>query len=333
MSIFGCYPLRRSRTFYEYIEDNNYEELYTGVSFTSEFDKESVMDIVEDWFYFRRICDEDAKFKRFFNRKMKLSIDQYNSLHRADTIDIDPMVSQYIERLVELESATDRKSIGFNKTDNENTGSVTSERTPDLTTDITNTDESTSKDTGTIRDLGESNTNSTGNTSGETSSTDTSNTHNKDLNGKLPMSAAYGNGLPSSLDWKNASEQNESEGESNSESTSTNRSDTETDTRIDSENTRTLNTTKTDESSGNTKQHQTGNEITVTTNTGSGLVNNNSSDETAINIKNETKEIQTGRSGILPQEALEKYKDYIRRQTAVKWLLEELEVLFLPLLD
>ena len=57
---------------------------------------EATIQMIEDRFYFREICD-DEKMTRFFQRTLDTVRDRYRQILRIETIKFDPLVSKYFE--------------------------------------------------------------------------------------------------------------------------------------------------------------------------------------------------------------------------------------------
>ena len=57
---------------------------------------EATIQMIEDRFYYREICDDD-KMERFFQRTLDTVRDRYRSILRIETIKFDPLVSRYFE--------------------------------------------------------------------------------------------------------------------------------------------------------------------------------------------------------------------------------------------
>lgn len=319
-----------------------------------------------DWYGFREVCDDD-KFVTFYRRKLSIVADQYNGLLRVQKTQFDPMVSNYVERLIEHAANSTRTTSG-DTTVTRGTGStVTSTRTPDLTT----TDKRTAGGTDTTsREDGGSDTRTasqsidektaTASDTTDTTTRNNSSTENGSSTDKTaeaqknnPQSISYAGATAGSLpglDWSYMSgqRQNESEGttqrqitgndttetthsgaardnytertgtNSNTDTTTYGKTGTDTTTygRTDDTTTKTTGTDKTE-----TTTTQNGSDKTATTGT----------DATETGGTDKVRE--TGRGGILPQEALEKARDYIMGTNAFLWLIGQLDPCFFGLYD
>ena len=153
--------------------------LWTG----SEIDPDTQA-LILDWFSRRQIPDD---FDHFFRRTAK-SVDwQYNQLIRLESVQWDPMVSDYLERQI----VTTGK--GTTKSNGSTTQSGKIDGTTSGTNNNTTTTETSSSDT----------LDSTG-----TSQND-NNVDNKQLSGATPDSATYQDQFPETLNWRYLSSQGE----------------------------------------------------------------------------------------------------------------------------
>ena len=185
---------------------------------------EATIQLLSDWFDSRFLCDDD-NFERFFVRQINLDYWQYNQLLRLQSVEFDPMVSQYLERWVNRTGTQDNTSKTTGKTSDSGTGSSTVEGTASSTPGVTETSETTrtpnttttSTSTPGVRESTETihtpNTKvtSTGSSDGDSSGTSetssqttdasinsgtnstevTSSTNTKSLSGVLPDSSTY----------------------------------------------------------------------------------------------------------------------------------------------
>lgn len=314
----------------EYIKNNTDSSMWEGIDLNPSYQFPIIKNIIEDWFKYRYISDNE-RFGFYFNRKFRIIQKQYEDLFRNETIEIDPFVTNYLERELDYDGTLNILRNIENDGTITNTTEGTSQRTPNITTETKGTGTITTTDTGTIENNGTSTTNSEFNNTSNTTNDESGSEHNKSLNGKLPMSSGYGTGgFPSSLNWQNASEQNETD-ETNTKKTTTNTTNggtsedsntTDSIQTLDTENLQTRDTTTTTTSTGNEQ---------TTQNSTSTNKNNGTQKETGEHTnKNNTKERMTGRSGILPSEILTKYRNYIYNTNSTEWVLNELEVCFLP---
>lgn len=332
-----------TKTFYEFITDNPDVDLYADTDYDV-----ITKDIIEDWFYFRKIVDNE-KFAHFFNRKLRIINYQFNQLYRFETIKIDPFVANYMEKehsykrtmqtLRNLEQKTlyeaSEKDLGTIVTESEST------MTPNLKSTKKETSDFNTKNTGDIKNILDLKTVNDGSTSSDTSNTTTNDLTNRQLNGTLPMSDGYVDGFPENLNWENASTQGEAKNtgtvsdSGNSSGTSTN---TETRTGTDTQ------TQDTNEKFSGTKDSlsdYTGNSKTNKNETETHNLTKDNNSSTDHNTKSNGsdaenssyKEILTGRNGILPSQALEEARNYMYNTNSMKWLLDQLEVCFLSQLN
>lgn len=103
---------------------------------------EATIQLLSDWFDSRFLCDDD-NFERFFVRQINLDYWQYNQLLRLQSVEFDPMVSQYLERWVNRTGTQDNTSKTSGKTSDSGTGSSTVQGTTSSTPGVTETSETT----------------------------------------------------------------------------------------------------------------------------------------------------------------------------------------------
>ena len=355
-------------TLSEYIEKNGDDKMWDGVIFAPTENSSVIKSIVEEWFEFRRVTD-NIRFPKYFNRKMKILVTQYNELYRLEQIQIDPMVTKYLERELTYDGAVNAAKA-VESTDNkiyDGSYKQNGSTTTDLTYGSTGTD--TTEHTGTVKDNETQDANGNITNSGTISDkidgtvkldTDNlTNTHNvttgsnsgRSLNGNLPMSETYGTGLPEAFDWKNASAQSENKDTNTSdllgdvtdvknETTTTDQTKTRTlgDKSETSDNLTTNGTKTYDETFTETKNLKN-TETGTKSFDNSGTSNNKTNTTKNSNEKNDekknstTRERYTGRNGYMPSEMLTAYRTYIYNTNATKWLLNELEVCFMADFD
>lgn len=160
---------------------------------------EATQTAIVNWFQFRKVSDND-KFVAYFQRLLKANEEQYINYMRIQTVQFDPLVTQYMERLLNRDGSSSEKD----KDTTVNTGN-----------DTVNT-------SGTAKTNNSDN--SVTDSRGVDSTTQNGETGDKSMNAQLPQSSTgAGAGLPKNLNWKYATQQDERRGTSknNSKSEST----------------------------------------------------------------------------------------------------------------
>ena len=160
---------------------------------------EATQTAIVNWFQFRKVSDND-KFVAYFQRLLKANEEQYLNYMRIQTIQFDPLVTQYMERLL-------------------NRDGVNSEKDKDTTV---NTGNDTINTSGTAKTNNSDN--SVTDSRGSDSTTQNGETGDKSMNAQLPQSSTgAGAGLPANMNWNYATQQDERKGTSknNSKSEST----------------------------------------------------------------------------------------------------------------
>lgn len=318
----------------------------------------ATIDALTDWFGLRYLCDDDH-FSVFYTREINMLQWQYDQLLRLESVQFDPMVSQYMERWANrtgddthnVESNTE----GTNKQNTTGTTSGTSTTTPGVTettetvsrpnttTTVTGTSEGTSEGNGSSESTTKDASGGTSDTSGSTQSK----TRNHSLSGVLPDSSTYGtgtaageDGMPNALNWTYASGQNGSVGSDDSTTgskttTSNEASGESSTTTTDSTRTNTESTSTTEVSGTDTTEvthSRTGKDSTENQSTNEGTVtgeNTGKTTEQGTNTFSHTdKEISTGR-GEAPQDMLDRARSYILKMNAFDWLRKQLDSCFL----
>lgn len=160
---------------------------------------EATQTAIVNWFQFRKVADND-KFVAYFQRLLKANEEQYINYMRIQTVQFDPLVTQYMERLLNRDGSSSEKD----KDTTVNTGN-----------DTVNT-------SGTAKTNNSDN--SVTDSRGVDSTTQNGETGDKSMNAQLPQSSTgAGAGLPENLNWNYATQQDERKGTSknNSKSEST----------------------------------------------------------------------------------------------------------------
>lgn len=160
---------------------------------------EATQTAIVNWFQFRKVSDND-KFVAYFQRLLKANEEQYINYMRIQTVQFDPLVTQYMERLLNRDGSSSEKD----KDTTVNTGN-----------DTVNT-------SGTAKTNNSDN--SVTDSRGVDSTTQNGETGDKSMNAQLPQSSTGASaGLPDNLNWNYATQQDERKGTSknNSKSEST----------------------------------------------------------------------------------------------------------------
>lgn len=249
------------------------------------------------------MCDDD-RFGFYFHRRLRAAQWQYNQYLRIESVEFDPMVGSYLERLIE----TAASSTGTQSQNGTGKEVATGSQSGNNTVNVTSSGNSATEETGSN--------NQTVETTDKETMEQTNNQDNQQLTGATPDSSVYpAAGFPEALQWQFASGQSEAKGtgtvnsETNREGSSTsnggNSSSSETDT------------------SGT--EHTTGESSAESEST----VNRENASETYDERSSDTqvKERATGRSEA-PQEMLQRARDYILGTNAFMWLLKQLDITF-----
>lgn len=295
-------------TMRDYDELKTLEEFLQGAKISTLFEgttiDEATQQALYNWFKFRKVCDNE-KFQLFFNRLVTAHSEQYYSLVRVQSIKFDPLVTQYMERLIdrsatnsENEKRTSSRSGNANNTDRTTGGDTTA---TEGSASTTNTDNVNTTQKGTQK----------GSQNGSS--------NDKSMSAQLPQSSTgAGAGLPDALNWNYATQQDESK--------NTNEQNTNNET--------TGNSTSNGTSKGTATNEQTTKVTHNTTVTGSNNHNENEMSNGERNGSNSevVKERSTGRSGETP-ELLSKAITYISKTNAFFWLVDKLEAVFMTVYE
>lgn len=285
----------------------------------TQIDK-ATQDLLFDWYKYRYVCD-NVRFPTYFNRQLRLYQDQYLAQVRLQLVEIDPMVSEYMERqILRSNQSTGEVTGKTSGTRNQTgTGGGTIDTTQDNTTDVT------ANAAGTTYNVSHE--------SGKDNDTITRKEHvtgkdgAKSLGGNTPDSSLYPDGgFPANLAWRYASNQAESQ-------STTDRTNDITETDASTyERDANGNQATTDDSTSKSVGHGVG----KTTES-----NNTSLDETTSGTTSETtsgtqeddmRERYTGRHEA-PQDMLDRARQYIRQTNAFAWLLDRLDNVFMMVYD
>lgn len=325
---------------------------------------DATIQLLADWFGFRTIVDDD-KFTTFFLREINIDAWQYKELLRLESIEIDPMVSNYIERWVRRKGTNTSNITRSESSNGTTTGRTTSNGSSTSSPGVTEETETITTPNTTVTTHGDASGTSSGESestrSGESTSkgTNKSKTTNegegsrKALSGVLPDSSTYAtggsagidiNGFPNALNWgytntqngerTNSKDSSSNEGETNQEDTD---SSTESGTQsatTSSESSSTTTTSGTDTSTTTTTRR--GSDETTTTDTrtdeGTSESSSNGTEKGDNTFNNEDREISTGR-GEAPQDMLKRAKEWFSTMNAFKWLTGKLDNCFLGVYD
>ena len=194
--IYNCYSdsYDNLKTFQEVLQAQT-----QAVVFGDTQIDEATQTAIVNWFQFRKVSDND-KFVAYFQRLLKANEEQYINYLRIQTVQFDPLVTQYMERLLNRDGSSSEKD----KDTTVNTGN-----------DTVNT-------SGTAKTNNSDN--SVTDSRGVDSTTQNGETGDKSMNAQLPQSSTgAGAGLPENLNWMYATQQDERKGTSknNSKSEST----------------------------------------------------------------------------------------------------------------
>lgn len=315
---------------------------------------------VYDQFCLRRINEIEEiagvnVWELHLKNQLRLISEQYKQYLRVETTQIDPLVTQYMERQV-LSTRRGTQTTTLNhsnaRTDNLSISS-TGSSTPGVVETRRTVGQSTSggtdnTDTGETLDRTSKETRDTTRTDNLQDQTtyDTTNETTSDsraMNSQLPQSVSYSSGgtssrdsgLPGSMDWTVATAQQENDGTQ----TVTNEGTETTGHTGTSKDTGTITTTESGSPTGynrNTYSGTTDNDVTETvtktgsdaqtrtdTHTGTQTLTTTGTDTVGNDQDDNTRERLTGRTGS-PQELLEAARTYILRTNAFEWLCDRL---------
>lgn len=280
---------------------------------------DETQELLADYFWDRYVTDDD-RFIRYFTRNLKRVANKYNNDLRVETIQIDPMVTKYLEEQEFLKSkgeSTRQKTAADEKTQvRTNQGTVTVKTDDTSTNDVNSTNSATTSGTH----------NETNVVDQDTTEHDTDTIRQRDLQSDMPHSNVSGvtsGGLMANVNWRYASGMTDHGEDNSSNKTGTNDSTTKingTDSVTESGKAETTSSGKLD-----------GTQVTTRNDgyTQSDTQNKNDSENGTETRNDEKRRVYTGRDGIAA-EILSKTRDYIRRSTAFEMLLDELEICFMP---
>lgn len=317
---------------------------------------EATQDAIIFWYGERQICD-DVLFERYFKRLLNAIHDQYINYLRIQTVKIDPLVSDYMERLVKdtTEGTTSGKTTrkgstvtdgtsnttngNTSTTEGTNTGTIKSEGGGTSSETVGETNGGTVKNTGTVKDEASSDGNSTSMVDGENHTT------NMNANADIPQSPQNTDGsFPEKLNWQYQSGQSQGKNDATDKRRTTEtHQDTNTTTRTDDTTTTTEGQASKTASGETTTDNTTTNDLKNTSKTtvnGTGskkddvTVTTDGSDTTEGSTKNtgEHTEQYSGRHEA-PQDLLDRCRSYILQTNAFMWLVSQLQECFRGVLD
>lgn len=340
------------QTFGEWASEHDFASLFTG----SQIDAATQQNILS-WFFTRKVFTNDVEdFKRKFKIKLFTIESQYLNYLRVESTQFDPMVQNYMERLIQgignATQSTDVASTGGVTTTTDAENATKTDATKDINQTVTTTEDSSDK-TDERRSglnkttyIGHRDTDETGTVKGTVSTTELTDelTDNKDLRGNLPRSSTYSSGVPTNLDWSMTSTQEQRRGTTATEKDGTTTTDSRTnrDESVNTNDTTTLsidediNKTGSAEKSGratttgketnDTSVDGTTHSVAKTENTGTTATTGETATET------ETKERYSGRSQA-PQDMLDRARNYILKTNAFTWLTTQMESVFMSIYE
>lgn len=327
-----------------YLDEATETALYNYFSFRKVGDNQEVM---------RKDGTSVTLFEAYFKRTLVMYAKQYLDLLRVQTIEFDPMVTNYLERLVNnVRSNAQSKNTEVSNVSTGNTGSTT--KTTDSrkgnetgnrhSEDVGNHNVTTDNDTTTV--TSDSGTvQSSSKTDRDTKTNDT-NTHDgthgdRQMQAELPQSATgAGAGLPSDLNWAYATRQQESDGKEkhtdkhdgtvkDSETGSNTQQSTNSGTQ---KNTGTVKVIDIDETNRdentNINRTETGESSTQGNVQTTQRVDNTGKETNTGNETGETKERLSGRNAS-PASLLTEAREYVMRTNAWVWLTNKLDKCFM----
>ena len=283
------------KTFQEVIDEQGQAAVF-GTTTLDEATQQSII----NWFKFRKVSDNE-RFVDYFQRILLNYETQYTSYLRVQTIQFDPLVTSYLERLINRDGTESRTGTGSRSNTTKETGSETGSGS------------GTSKTVGDVTTTASDNTSTT--SSGTTNATNSGNQNVKAMNAQLPQSSTgAGSGLPSAMNWNYATAQDESQtvnsGSSNDSRTGNASSTGSSRSNSDS-------TSMTTNTESNTRNNTRNSTTTESENS-----NDNATNSEVV------KERSTGRNGETP-ELLRKAVSYITQTNCFFWLVDKLEAAFM----
>ena len=249
------------------------------------------------------MCD-DERFGFYFNRRLRAAQWQYNQYLRLESVEFDPMVGSYLERLIDTVSSTkgtqSQKDTGKEVASGSQSGNNT--------VNVTSSGNSSTEESGSN--------NQTVETTDKETMEQTNTQDNQQLTGATPDSSVYpAAGFPEALQWQYASGQSEAKGTGS----------------VNSETNREGSSKSNGGNSSNSETNTSGTEKTVGESSAESesTVNRENSSETndERNSDTQVKERATGRSEA-PQDMLQRARDYILGTNAFMWLLKQLDITF-----
>lgn len=334
--------VKATKTFDEVLRDN--PNLYAGCvgyswneaenSWKAGEIAESTKQLIEEWFGLRVVCHDDH-FERFFRRAINGTALRYAQLRRIELSAFDPLVANYAEReRIEDTSKTTTANNELTKSGSvTGNGGSTTTRKPDLTT----TDSGTR--TPDLKELTEGeNSQEHSTTTGGTNNTTHTGSHDNDTinaNKNAPQSISYQAqaGEVPALDWTYMTAQGQTKDRGTEDAIDTNTTSGTESGSQSGDNKQTVKTSGTETTAGTSTT--TGKEVTEVENTSSTTTEDR---ENAIHSGSEigngrSREIETGRSGLTPQEAFREAVSYLKTSSAFAWLKQELEPCFFCIYD
>ena len=291
-------------TYAEYIDEHGSDDLYTGTPMEED---EVTQEALLEMLYYRKVVDND-RFRRFFRRALTVYARQYYALVRVETTDIDPLVSNYLERQILRKGSTaENGSDSSTETGGGTRRGSRSGRTGG--TSQTDTEAQTDGRTGSTQQTTDH---------GTSSSTTTGDTRSK--HGETPQAAATPGADGMALDWSYLSSQDQ-EASRGTSTGSTTGSSTATGSGTDHS-----------ESTGSSTTTNSGTESSEYTDTDSTNKTRTGNSNKTTNANDDTRERLAGRQEA-PQDLLDRARDYITRTNAFLWLLDKIEPCFMLIFD
>ena len=290
-------------TYSEWIDENGSEKLYEGTEMEED---EATQEAILDFFFYRKIVDNE-RFLRYFRRTLEQFEAQYYALVRVQTTQIDPLVTNYLERQI-IRTGSRAESGRDTETETNNSNTRTTNSGTGNGSTITET-EGTAQGKGT----------STATTSEQGTASGSSTSDTKTKHGETPQSAV-GSGGSMALDWTYLSSQDETATEQSNESQTSGSTSTIGNTTDNSSTTGRAETTTTDRSNSESAT------------TGTGTMSRTGEASKSESTHADDRERLTGRNEA-PQDLLGKARDYIENTNAFIWLAGKLDKCFLQVYD
>ena len=302
-------------TLTEWIEKNTETSLWTGTTIDEATQAE-----IKEWFQYRQVAD-NAKFAAFFHRLVIANQWRYNEQLRLESIEWDPMVSDYMERQIKDNTRRAGKSTGKGSTDGTSQSDTTTRQT-DTASGTTRGNGSGSRSSTTTGSADSKRT-----TSSITDAEKNSEAGSQSLAGSTPDSRTYGaGGFPDSLNWTYTSAQNEDK----SKGHETDHSETKgEDTGHDEHQDKLTESSSDQRTETRNDQHNSNGSSGTKGTTKTVQSTEATSDETT---ETDHRERYTGRHES-PQDLMQRAREYIKGAAALMWLIDKLDPAFLGVFE